>query len=365
MDQKLHKKLQERTEKGTLRSLSSFEGMIDFVSNDYLGLSKAKLDSNDSFGATGSRLISGNSTRIENVEAELAAFFESPAALCFNSGYDANVGIFSSIPQKGDVVLYDAQIHSSVRDGIRLSHADAFSFKHNDLEDLERLLRKFADRTVYVAVEGLYSMDGDLAPVGRMSELIENYGGFLIVDEAHSGGIFGNDGKGVAHAFGVAESCLIRLITFGKAYGGHGAVVLCSEELRTYLINFSRSFIYTTALPATVYERMERSVKWADLNRQRKQLQTNIRLFVSKIKPTYRFSAVNSPIQIIKGLEISELRNLQTKAEERGIGLKLVYPPTVSAGEESIRICLHSFNTAEEMKTLMQLLKEFGLGDEI
>eukprot|EP01136_Pigoraptor_vietnamica_P028253 Opistho-1_new@7438 len=336
--------------------------MIDFVSNDYLGLSVIDAELNDGFGATGSRLISGNTPVIESVEAELAVFFGSPAALCFNSGYDANLGIFASIPQKGDVVLYDAHVHASVRDGIRLSNADAFSFKHNDLEDLERLLTKFSGQTIYVAVEGLYSMGGDIAPIGKISKLVENYGGYLIVDEAHSGGVFGEDGKGITHAFQCVDLTFIRLMTFGKAYGGHGAVVLCSAELREFLINFSRSFIYTTALPASVYRKMEASVKKTDLNERRRQLQANIGLFVSKLNSTYLFSEINSPIQIIKGLDLSSLRLLQSSAKERGLGLKLVYPPTVKEGEESIRICIHSFNTSDEISKLVDLLNEYGLG---
>ncbi len=361
MDQKLHKKLADRKEKGTLRSLSSFEGMVDFVSNDYLGLAMVDYELTNDFGATGSRLISGNSNQIESAEKELAIFFESPAALCFNSGYDANLGIFGSIPQKGDVVLYDADIHASVRDGLRLSNAENFSFKHNDVNDLERLLRKFAGKTVYVAIEGLYSMGGDLAPIGEITALTNQFGAYLIVDEAHSGGIFGAKGRGVAHALSCIPSCFIRVITFGKAYGAHGAAVLCSQEVKAFLINFSRPFIYTTALPVSSYQKMVRSVTQEDLDARRSALQSNLRLFRANLKADHLISEINSPIQIIRGLDISSLELLQASAKREGIAIKLVYPPTVKNGDESIRMCMHSFNTPTEIERLVRVLEAFDL----
>ena len=187
MDSKLHKKLQERKEKGTLRSLSSFEGMIDFISNDYLNLSQLIThESKSIIGATGSRLISGNSDLRSFVEGKLATFFNSESGLFFNSGYDANIGVFSSIPQRGDVILYDELIHASVRDGIRLSLAKKYSFKHNDVEDLKRLLERFKGCKIYVSIEGLYSMDGDISPLRKIVQESRKYGASVILDEAHS-----------------------------------------------------------------------------------------------------------------------------------------------------------------------------------
>ena len=190
MDQKLLNKLIKRKEEGTLRSLSSFEGMIDFFSNDYLGLSKVSIKEEHTHGATGSRLISGTSSFALEVEKEFANFFKEENALLFNSGYDANVGFFSSIPQRGDTILYDEFIHASVRDGIRLSFAQSFSFLHNNVEDLENRIIN-AKGTVYVAVESLYSMDGDIVPLREVHRLCEKYDAYLVIDEAHSSGVYG------------------------------------------------------------------------------------------------------------------------------------------------------------------------------
>lgn len=342
-------------EKGTLRSLSSFDGMIDFVSNDYLGLRTFNVD-HPTIGATGSRLISGNSKVMETAEQSLANFFGSESALCFNSGYDANVGVFSAVPQRGDVILYDEFIHASVRDGIRLSWAKSYAFQHNDLEDLGRLLNKFADQTIYVAVEGLYSMDGDICHLQAISQLTKQYKAYLIVDEAHSSGVFGTDGKGLTHALGLEEEVFLRLTTFGKAYGGHGAVALCSNSLRTYLLNFSRSFIYTTALPEKEYIRMQEVVKNDHLNQRRIQLQENLKFFKQHLKNSELMSVPNSPIQVIQFADIDRLRHVEKQLAEHGIAAKAIYSPTVPEGMERIRLCMHAFNTKEDIQKLTSLL---------
>jgi 8-amino-7-oxononanoate synthase len=190
MDAKLLDKLKARKQEGTLRSLSCLDGMIDFYSNDYLGLSKQTHLLNHSIaGSTGSRLISGNSVEAERCETFLADYFGVESSLVFNSGYDANLGFFGSVPQKGDTIIYDQFIHASVRDGIRLSNAKAYSFEHNSIEDLENKIQR-AEGTVYVAVESLYSMDGDISPLERIAEICVKYGVYLIVDEAHAAGVF-------------------------------------------------------------------------------------------------------------------------------------------------------------------------------
>ncbi len=188
MDERLLNKLLKRKEEGTLRSLSSFEEMIDFFSNDYLGLAQVSHENNLSHGATGSRLISGTSSLILEAEKELASFFKEESALFFNSGYDANLGFFSSVPQRGDTIIYDELIHASVRDGVRLSFANHLSFAHNDVDDLERKIKQ-ANGSVYVAIESLYSMDGDLSPLRKIQQLCDKHNAYLIIDEAHSSGV--------------------------------------------------------------------------------------------------------------------------------------------------------------------------------
>ncbi len=358
MDEKLHKKLNDRKEKGTFRSLSSYDGMIDFASNDYLGFSKNGIGASDLLedGATGSRLISGNSILSEEVEAELANFFDAEAALCFNSGYNANLGIFSAIPQRGDIVLYDEFIHASARDGIRLSHAKAYPFKHNNLTDLRRLLEANRSKTTYIAIESLYSMHGDFCPLHEIIQLAEEYGVYVILDEAHSAGIYGKQGRGYANALELHVNCLIRLITFGKAFGSHGAVVLTSTSMRDYLINFSRSFIYTTALPTAAYDRMRNAIRYAELDQIRFKLQHNVAYFRRNTSSLRSISAPNSPIQFIQITNLTHLRRVELALHEVCVFAKAIYSPTVSEGGEGIRICLHSFNSEAEIDLLIRIM---------
>ncbi|MNK25827.1 8-amino-7-oxononanoate synthase [compost metagenome] len=353
MNLKFQRNLEDRKSKGSLRSLLSFENHVDFWSNDYLGLAHTA-QSIEVKGSTGSRLISGNSPKVEAVEKQLAAHFQSEAVLVFNSGYDANLGLFSSLPQKGDTIIYDELVHASVRDGIRLSFAKAFSFKHNDVSDLEKKLQK-AEGTVFVAVESLYSMDGDLAPLKEISELCTKFNALLVVDEAHSGGVFGEQGKGFCYELEISDAVFIRVFTLGKAYGAHGAAVCCSEEVRQFLVNFARSFIYTTALPEAMYTHMLQQIESSRPEILRVQLQENITRFVREIKST--LSSHRSPIQVI---EFSDLENCKLKAQQlqdAGIAVKAILPPTVPAGSQRLRICIHAFNTKEEINQLIFLLQ--------
>lgn len=356
MDQKLKDKIAKRKQEGTLRSLSSYNDFIDFFSNDYLGLSRVEIPMDENrFGATGSRLISGTSNEALQAEKSLAQFFNSEAGLIFNSGYDANLGFFSAVPQRGDLILYDELIHASVRDGIRLSFASNHSFRHNDLLDLEKQLKN-ANRTVYVAVESLYSMDGDLASLKEISSLCENYGAYLIVDEAHSAGVFGKEGRGLTDELGITDSIFARLVTFGKAFGSHGAIILCSNELKEYIYNFSRSFIYTTALPPSSYSRMEFIAEYQDIPNRVKQLKENVRFFRDNLKNQILLSDQSSPIQILEG-DIEKIKSIERKLKEQNIAVKAIYSPTVPKGKERLRICIHSFNTKEEISKLVDVLK--------
>ena len=241
---KLNQKLQKRKVENAFRVLSDFEGKVDFFSNDYLGLARVEFENNGSLGSTGSRLLSGNSNYIVKLEQKLASFYEQEAGLFFNSGFDANLGVFSTLPQRGDTIIYDELCHASIRDGIRLSNANSFSFKHNDVEHLKQRLSN-ATGDVYVAIESIYSMDGDESPIEQIAVVCNQFKAFLIVDEAHSGGIYGKEGKGLVSESNLDDLVFIKLITFGKAYGSHGGLVLCSTETRDFLINFSRPFIYT------------------------------------------------------------------------------------------------------------------------
>ena len=241
-------KLEKRIKENALREILQYNYSIDFFSNDYLGFSQnneiqevtnlilQKLPIRN--GSTGSRLLSGNYPLYTEAERKIAIFHQAPKALIFNSGYDANLGIFSSIPQKNDIVLYDQYIHASIRDGLQLSVAQTFKFKHNDLDDLEEKLKKYtSSHTVYVTTESVFSMDGDKPNMEKLVNLTKKYNAFLVVDEAHALGVFGNRGEGLTQKY--KDDIFIRLVTFGKGLGGHGAAVLANK-----IFNKFCSFIY-------------------------------------------------------------------------------------------------------------------------
>lgn len=356
MDERLYRKLEDRIERGTVRSLSSFVGMTDFFSNDYLGLAKEVFSfETSSFGSTGSRLISGTSARMLEIESEIAQFFDVEASLMFNSGYDANLGFFSSVPQRGDTILYDELIHASVRDGIRLSHANSISFKHNDAEDLAAKIER-SKHSIYVAVESLYSMDGDYAPLEELAALCENGNAYLIVDEAHACGVFGENGKGLVSDLGLMDSVFARLVTFGKAYGSHGACVLGRSDLIQYLYNFARSFIYTTALPEYVFERNLKLVCSSLISKRQIELNFNLLYFRSNFHDSGLISDEMSPIQILEIGSIEETKIIAEKIQALNIALKPIYSPTVAEGKERLRICIHSYNTKAELDALIHAL---------
>lgn len=359
MDIKLINKLEKRRLEGTIRSLSLFDDKIDFFSNDYLGLSKVKspIYTKNSFGSTGSRLISGSNKETELSERCIADFFQSDEAIIFNSGYDANIGFFSSIPQKGDTVIYDEFIHASIRDGIRLSYANSFSFKHNDLDDLTRKLR-LAKGTVYVSVESLYSMDGDIAPLKEIGLLCHQFSAYLIVDEAHAVGVFGNEGKGLVNELNVEGLVFARLVTFGKAFGSHGAAIICTKILKEYLVNFSRSFIYTTALPPESYNRMRHVIE-IENEAQRVKLNQNITYFRSLFNEYSILSNINSPIQLIRIDSVSEINKLTKSIQNLNIAIKPIFSPTVPEDRQGLRVCLHSFNDFSEIEILKSAFKDF------
>ncbi len=369
-EDKLRLTLEERSSQESLRSLTVTDGLVDFCSNDYLGFSRSQAlkdrirdevarHQDYRIGSTGSRLISGNSVYYEGLERHLAEFHKAESGLIFNSGYDANLGVFSSVPQRTDTILYDRLVHASIRDGIRLSHARAFAFEHNDVEDLERKL-KGASGVIYVAVESVYSMDGDFAPLPEMSELCGRYGANLIVDEAHATGVFGQRGEGRVAELGLQNRVFARLHTFGKALGTHGAIVLGSSTLRSYLVNFARSFIYTTALPFHSLA----SIRCAyELLASEGELMKNLKEKIQYLKNRAGADILKkmipgeSAIQCVLIPGNSEVRRVARGIQEAGFDVCPIMHPTVPAGSERLRICVHAFNTEDQINGLINKLR--------
>ncbi|MFM7681647.1 MAG: aminotransferase class I/II-fold pyridoxal phosphate-dependent enzyme [Bacteroidota bacterium] len=354
MNELLRFKLEARKQENSFRQLTLTKGEIDFFSNDYLGLSNdSELNSSTFSGSTGSRLLSGNSNEAIQAEKCLSKFFDSESALVFNSGYTANLGIMSSVPQRGDYILYDELVHASIRDGIRLSNAKAISFKHNDTSDLEKQITKISG-TIYIVVESLYSMDGDMAPLRKIIEISKNKGAFLIVDEAHAVGVFGWEGRGIVHGREVIDDVFARIVTFGKAFGFHGAAVLGSDELISFLVNFARPFIYTTALPPSDYNVIRNRIKRNDIRDRQQKLHDSLNYFRSKLNHSTK-SEINSPIQVFQFGSKDSVIKVSEKLISQGIYTKPIFSPTVPKGEERIRLCFHSYNTKKEIDILLNV----------
>ncbi len=365
----LFKALIEREQKGMLRKLSTNYPAIDFCSNDYLGFSKLGLLSKKLetlnlkqeaiYGSTGSRLISGNSTFIEEAEKQIALSHHAESALIFNSGYDANLGLLSSVPQKEDLILFDELVHASIHDGMRLGLAKNYKFKHNDIESLKDLVQRHQKdfKNIYLVVESVYSMDGDTAPLIEITEFIkplENV--FLIVDEAHAIGVFGKQGRGLCNALGIEKNCFARIYTYGKAMGCHGAAIAGSEVLRKYLINFSRSFIYTTALPNHSISAILNAYQLLIETDQKDVLQNNISYFYSKTAGIKNIIKSQSAIHCLVIGSNEKADALEKKLATKNIYVKAIKSPTVKEGSERLRFCIHVFNTKQEIDLLIESL---------
>ena len=362
----LEQRLVERKLAGSYRTLRPENSLVDFCSNDYLGFARsAELRGKIEYevdnlhlpfnGSTGSRLLSGNLQYTEDLEREIAAFHNSRAGLLFNSGYDANVGLFSCLAQRGDTIITDELIHASIIDGARLSHANRYTFKHNDLESLEGKLKQ-AKGNCYVAVESVYSMDGDTPPLLAILELTERYGAALIVDEAHAIGLYK---EGIVNKLGIEDRIFARVMTFGKGLGCHGAIVLGSEILRNYLINFARSFIYTTA--ASVHQ--VASIKMAyrmleDSDGVIESLHNNIAFFKGGVTTASALLKSDSAIQCLLLNDNEKARNVALQLQNKGLDVRAILSPTVPAGTERLRICLHAYNTVEEISLLTKTINE-------
>lgn len=382
---KLEEKINQRIDNKIVRHLSSVNSHIDFSSNDYLGFAKSEtifkntheyLITNNYIqnGGMGSRLLSGNHPLYTITEDFLASFHKSESALIFNSGYDANIGLFSSVPQKGDLILFDELIHASIRDGIQLSHAKSYKFKHNDIAHLQRLLEKHTpDSTsaVYIVTESVFSMDGDTPNIKELVDFSKKHHAFLIVDEAHALGVFGTNGCGIVQALGLEKDVFARIVTFGKGLGCHGAVVLGSNVLKQYLINFARSFIYTTALsPHALATILTAYHELINAPHTQTTLYNNIQFFKQQIttlkipifntdkleEHSFGFIESNSAIHccIISGNEKALLA--ANSLQKSNFGVKPIFSPTVPKGKERLRFCLHADNSFEEITEVLNNL---------
>jgi 8-amino-7-oxononanoate synthase len=373
LDLLLRNELSDREQTGLLRRLTVHsKNLSDFSSNDYLGLAASSelgeiievlvRKSGAENGSTGSRLLTGNSAFAEETEAFLARVLHTEAALLFNSGYTANLAVLSALPKRHDTILYDELAHACIKDGARLSMAKRFSFRHNNMEDLETKLRK-STGNIFIAVESIYSMDGDECPLADLTSLAHQYNAFIILDEAHSTGVMGEEGSGMAVALGLHNRIAARIHTFGKAMGVHGACVAGSETLVNYLINFARPFIYTTALSPHNIVSINCAFRYLKEHKHLQDaLHANVELFLDTTRDVGNKTASHSAIQTVIVPGNSAVRNAATILQRNGLDVRPILSPTVTRGKERLRICLHAFNTPAEVRKLTEALNRLADG---
>ncbi|CAH0051459.1 unnamed protein product [Clonostachys solani] len=420
LEQALAAKLAKRESQSRLRRLTiNPSHNIDFSSNSYLSLSDvselrksflglvqantfqpSSVTSSTFLGSGGSRLLDGNSAWAESIERDIATFHRAPAGLLFNSGFDAQVGLLSCLPQPGDIFIYDELIHASVHDGMRQSRAaQRLPFSHNLVQatsespvnprllpSLDEALGKVllgnhgqtikeGKASVFVVVESVYSMDGDVAPlldiVKTVRQRLPHGNGYLIVDEAHSTGLFGHNGRGLVCELGLEKDVFARVHTFGKALGASGAIVLSSPVVREYLINYARTLIYTTAMSfpnlasiRVVYDFLASGSSDVLLRRLRTLVQRMHGQLLSicvegRVSPTLLRVRTEAPATPIIPLFTSKPRKLAQYCGQNGITVRPIVPPTVPRGTERVRICVHAGNTVEEVDRFARVVKDW------
>ena len=334
-----------------LRALRPREG-VDFASNDYLALSTSPrlaaavgeaIARGVPVGSGGSRLLRGNDAEHEVLEAEAAAFFGSEATLSFASGFQANLTLFGTLPQRGDLVIYDELIHASAHEGMRLGRADRVVAAHNDPQAFEdailRWRRAGGTGRPWIAVESLYSMDGDRAPLDELAALAERYEGFLLVDEAHATGVFGPDGRGLAAGLEGRET-VVTLRTCGKALGVEGALICLPASLRDFIVNRGRGFIFSTAPSPLMAAAIRESLRiLADEPDRRARLWTLVATAERALGPCGVEPTGSQILPLVLGEDGAAMR-VAGALQAAGLDVRGIRPPTVPAGTARLRISL-------------------------
>jgi len=338
---------------------------IDFSSNDYLGLSghpklinaaKAAIDE-FGIGSSASRLLSGSFDIHHRLEEEVARFKNKEAALVFNSGYQANIGILSALYGEGDAIFSDKLNHASIIDGMFLSAAKVFRFLHNDPDSLETLLKRHRNRfkRALIITETIFSMDGDRAPIERLVELKEKYDCRIMVDEAHATGIFGINGAGVVEEEGLSDRVDLIMGTFSKALGSFGAYLASSKDVIDYLINTCRSFIYSTSLPPAVIAGNLASLEVVkEEPHRRRSLISKAKFFRDRLVAMgFEVRGSSQIVPVIAG-ENDRAMRFAKAVQEKGYWVLPIRPPTVPQKEARLRFSITSYHTEEILCALLK-----------
>jgi 8-amino-7-oxononanoate synthase len=368
----IHDRLEEIRNRGLYRRMRCVSGpqgprvLLDgkpvllLCSNNYLGLAdhprvrEAAAEAAMRYGAGSgaSRLISGNMTIHRRLEEQLAAFKRSETALLFGSGYLANAGVVSALPREGDVVFSDALNHASIIDGCRLSRAETFVYDHRDTDHLEWGLRQAQGRGSLIVTDGVFSMDGDVAPLEEIVDLAQRYDARVMVDEAHGTGAIGSDGRGAVAEAGLEDEVDVIVGTLGKALGSYGAYVCCDAELAKYLINTARTLIFSTALsPPAVAAAMAALELLREQPRRVEKLQRNA-LVLREALAGEGLAVPEGRTQILPVIvgDAGEAVRASERALEKGIFAQAIRPPTVPAGSSRLRLTVMASHTRSELR---------------
>lgn len=358
----------------SLRRASQLRGFeypagLDLCSNDYLGLARdprlkravrKAVETSGKMGATGSRLLSGNAREWETLEAEFADFAGTSAVLYFSSGYSANVGLLGSVLRPGDIAFSDRLNHASLIDGIRLSGAEKVIYPHRDLTFLEGALRKHrgARGAKVIVTESLFSMEGDFAPLDRLLGLAKDHDAELVVDEAHATGVYGPQGRGIVAELGIEKAVLATIHPCGKALASVGAFVCGGRELRDYLVNHARTFIFSTAMPAYMAGQIRAALGLVcEAGRERAHLEAIAALLRDSLAAAGVGCGTSESqiVPIFAGTNEAALE-VAAKLAVDGYAVKAIRPPTVPAGTARIRLSLSSAIAVEEIGQLIHAI---------
>jgi len=390
MFEKFYKEIEALKQAGLYRSPSLVSGSVDATvcingkkmillsSNNYLGLANhpdvknAAVDVLNKYGAGAgaSRLISGNMEIHEKLEKKIAEFKGSESAILFSTGYMANIGVLSSLPGKGDLILSDELNHASIIDGCRLSQAETLVYPHIHINRLNDLLLKSCKTSGhrdyhnrFIVTDGVFSMDGDMAPLPELLELAKKYNAFLMVDDAHGTGVLGETGRGVCEHFGLKDERIIHIGTFSKALGSLGGYVAGSEIIIQYLKNRARSFIYSTALPPSVCASSIAAIENIEKDPSiRKRLWKNVFKLTTGLK-SKGYGNVESHSHIIPVI-IGDTNLTMAFAKglfENNVFAPGIRPPTVAEKQSRIRVSLMASHTDQHIDHVLSVFEDQGM----
>lgn len=347
------------------------ESLLNFCSNDYLGLAghpdiaaalKAGVDSYGT-GSGASHLISGHSVAHQQLEEQLAEFTGRPRALLFSTGYMANLGLINALVGRHDLVLQDQLNHASLLDGGRLSRADFKRYKHSSLSNLQTQLEQSSASRKLVVTDGVFSMDGDVAPLPEISALAAEHNAWLMVDDAHGVGVLGATGAGIVEQQHLSvEQVPILMGTLGKSFGTFGAFVAGSEALIETLIQFARSYIYTTALPPSIACATSASLK---IVREEQWRRDHLNLLIKRFRAGgqqigLQLMASDTPIQPVLINDDLRVSEISQQLREKGVMVGAIRPPTVPKGSGRLRICLSAAHSEQQVDQLLEALESVG-----